>query len=426
MTKPVAWVCVFLQLLATSAQAAGTLKAAKSIQAPSSSPQIGRKLSDKDAKKAFGMSLEEYSSLLKNGAPYGVGKVIRKTLSDAARSDPRYASEKQRLDQSGPKSTYSIRAGMNFKRVTPLENTPKESGSASIVRFGKRVTTAGSQMVAELPLAAVVLSEQGAQDLSQTVLPRFVGLALESLIEENDLDDSMTPIFPDTEGNSQQSIHYNRSASSLPAPGTLQAQQSKTDLAYQKNELTDKLWFSYNINMEDFSFSMPISSSTFNLEFQDSDEIHTSVDIGNSASIKLGAEFKLSDGLKLLVNVGGWVAASATALFAPVVAAFLAAILILVDTLEDRWVYATTSITDTRLKSLVLQVERTEDSSILIKDIKSIDFDLGQVTVIGENFQKILDAIAKLFNGKIAESLGLERTKVASCTSLSDCVSDIA
>ncbi len=337
---------------------------------------------------------------------------VRRSVKDAALKDRRYLrAAEDDAEATAPPAAPG--AALGSSRGSPDSARRPSVGVGSILAVAP-------------PPAAVVISNEGAETVSEVVLPRMMGVALEEHIAANSLETEMDPIFPDEQGNSVQSMHYARSSSSAPAPGVLQIRQGKTDLVYDRTDLTDKLWFDYNINLKDFAVDFPVNSETFSLSFRDPDEIRGELKLGKLIELDFNGKFNLSSRLEAFVIAGGVALTALLGWLNPLLGAFVLAVVGIVESLEGRWLPLDIRTDNAQVKSLVLEVEKTAENKILIRDVKSLQLDVGNIEVNGSDFTRFIDVVAKLFNGQISKALGMEGTAVENCTSLRDCGNDIA
>jgi len=295
----------------------------------------------------------------------------------------------------------------------------------------------------------VGISKSGATDLSTLVIPRLAATFIEQFLKDNPSSEVSTtstqttwtgvdPVFPDEQSNSKQSLFYKRSSSSSPSPGTLSLNQDKTDLVYDLLELDCSgwprilqgtcraIWIDYNINMEDLSIDIPINSKTFDVSFQNTDEMKTKVDLSDfNFNIKFGGKLGVSATAQGVFIAGGVIVTTLLTLVSPVLAAFFWILISSIELLANNWLYATASLKGLTVNELTLKLDKTA-SALFVKDVNSFTVSVGTVTVLGSDFTTFLNTVVKLFSGKIGKTLGLEGTDLESCSSLSNCASRVA
>jgi len=294
----------------------------------------------------------------------------------------------------------------------------------------------------------VGISKSGATDLSTLVIPRLAATFIENFLKDHPSSEVSTtstqttwtgvdPVFPDEQSNSKQSLFYKRSSSSSPSPGTLSLNQDKTDLVYDLLELDCSgwprilqgtcraIWVDYNVNMEDLAIDLPINSKTFDVSFQNTDEMKTKVDLSDfNFNIKFGGKLGVSATAQGVFIAGGVIVTTLLALVSPVLAAFFWILISSIELLANNWLYATATIKGVTVNDLTLKLDKTSNA-LFVKDVDRFSVSVGSITAVGADFTTFLNTIVKLFSGKVGHALGLEGTDLDSCTSLSNCASRV-
>jgi hypothetical protein len=440
--RSIAAACIGLLLVTSNSQAVIKKKAPPSSMTglaatQNPQPQTGVAVSEKKKKpNSLGLSPSaqaEFENTIKMPAQTFVDALKKKgptpiirtrsTLMDAAKTDIRYQNSKRKKATSAI-NRYAPGASMNVVLAAPgSRNQPQTTAHAS--QFNVQKTAGPSAHLPEEPLAAVVINNKSA-DLARLILPRFTVLALESYIAQNKLDTEMAPIFPDKQSDSQQSTTYSR-IDPAPVPGTFRVSQRKTDLIHERIDfdiLGLDLWLNYDVNLENFEVEIPLNSNTFEVQFNEPDQIKTDMNIGDAFKMKFSGSFKMSSALQATVIASGAVLAALVGTLSGGLGFVLFGLVSVATFLEGNTYFATVTVGNTRIESLVLVLEKG-DSPYLIKEAKKPVLSIGQVTIFGAEFLNIIDVFLPLFNGKLASGLGLEGTNVESCSSFNDCVNDI-